>query len=423
MESHAGQSSWSAHLPLYLTGAAAAATVVSIAAFEILLALALVSMLILRRDLIRWPPVLIPFGLWVALTIASDLASGDARAGLPQIKKLYIWLMLFLVYSAFRRLREMRWLLAAWTAGGTLSALWGFVQFSRKYSAAQVMHRDFYLAYVADRITGFMGHWMTFSGHMMIVFLLAGAFVLFSNHTRWKPWIIAAGAIIGLALVAAFTRSMWLGAAVGSAYLLFLWRRWAILALPVAAALVLLANPFDVRERVSSITDPHGDTDSNLHRVVTRAIGMEIISWHPWLGLGPEQVGKQYKQYIPSTVERPLPTGYYGHLHNIYIHYAAERGVPAMLALLWLIGQALLTCIRGLLKAPSDAEARWVLHGAIAVTIAVLFSGWYELNLGDSEVLGLFLAVLGVGCAAAMSERVVAVASKAPTVHKHAKRS
>jgi putative inorganic carbon (hco3(-)) transporter len=38
-----------------------------------------------------------------------------------------------------------------------------------------------------------------------------------------------------------------------------------------------------------------------------------------------------------------------------------------------------------------------VLEGAIAVILAVMVSGFYELNLGDSEVLGMFLAVLGCG--------------------------
>jgi len=122
-----------------------------------------------------------------------------------------------------------------------------------------------------------------------------------------------------------------------------------------------------------------------------------MIQAHPWFGLGPEQVGPHVMQYVPSDVKLPLPEGYYGHLHNIYIHYAAERGIPTMLALLWMLGQALYDFIRALRRLPAGAEARWVLHGAIAVTIAVMLSGFYELNLGDSEVLAMFLAVIGIG--------------------------
>jgi len=30
---------------------------------------------------------------------------------------------------------------------------------------------------------------------------------------------------------------------------------------------------------------------------------------------------------VPADVRRPLPDGWYGHLHNIYLQFAAERGI------------------------------------------------------------------------------------------------
>lgn len=390
-------------IPLWLAGAAAAATVVSIAAFEILLGAALLSTLLTKesRTSWRWPSILLPLSIWFALTLVSAAFSGEARAAFPQFKKFYVYLMLFLVYALFRTIAQVRALVIAWTAGATLSALWGFVQLTQKYRAAEAAHRNFYYAYIDSRITGFMGHWMTFSGHMMIALMLLGALYFFSPDRRGSAWMPAAGAVIAAGLIAAFTRSMWLGTVIGGVYLVWMWRRWMVLAIPVVIALVLLVNPFAVRERALSAFQPHGDTDSNEHRVVTRKIGWEMIKAHPWLGLGPEEVGKQYKSYIPSDVKLPLPTGYYGHLHNIYIHYAAERGVPAMLALMWALGQALFDFIRGLRALPGGWRKRsqmgWVLHGVIAAMIAVLVSGWYELNLGDSEVLGMVLAVIACG--------------------------
>jgi putative inorganic carbon (HCO3(-)) transporter len=386
--------------PLYLAGAAAATTVISIAAFEVLMGLALLALLLNRREW-RWPPITLPICLWVVGTLASAIASGDVRAALPQIKKFYIFLMLFLVFSAFRKISEIRWLVYGWTLGASLSAAWSLVQFARKYQAAQAAHENFYLAYVAARITGFMGHWMTFSGQMMMALLLIGAAVFFSDDRRWRGWLVAAGVLITAALLAAFTRSMWLGALAGGVYLIWNWRRWVLLAVPVVISVLLLMNPFSLRDRVISAVQPHGEVDSNEHRVVTRRIGYQMIKAHPWFGLGPEEVGPHVDQYIPPDVKRPLPEGYYGHLHNIYIHYAAERGIPTMLALMWMLGQALFDFTRGAWRLRGKANAnppeRWVLHGAIAVMIAVLISGWYELNLGDSEVLGMFLAVVACG--------------------------
>lgn len=390
-------------LPLWLAGAAAATTVVSIAAFEILLGAALVAAVLTKstREAWRWPPVTLPVCLWFGLTFASAAASGHMHAAFPQFKKFYVFLMLFVVFALFRTVAQVRILVIAWGLGASLSALWSFVQLGRKVQAAHAAHMDFYFAYIDSRITGFMGHWMTFSGHMILALMMVGALYFFSADRRGAAWMIVASVIMTAGLLAAYTRSMWLGAMGGGAYLIWMWRRWMILAIPVGIALVLVANPFAVRERALSAFQPHGDVDSNEHRVVTRKIGWEMIKAHPWFGVGPEQVFKQYKNYVPASVKLPLPTGYYGHLHNIYIHYAAERGVPAMLALLWMLGQSLFDFFRGLRGIPGGwrqrSEKAWVLHGSIAALIGVLLSGWYELNLGDSEVLGMVLAVIACG--------------------------
>ena len=412
---------WREDLPVWLAGAAAAATTISIAGFEILLGLAIVSLWVTRAQW-RWPAVTLPIFLWMAGTFASALASGDPRAAYPQIKKLYLFAMLFVVATAFRKISQIRWLVRGWALGAALSAAWGMVQFARKYQAAKAAHQNFYLAYVAARITGLMGHWMTFSGHMMIALLLIGALVFFGRYRKGDAWLLPAAALVTAGLLAAFTRSMWLGALAGGVYLIWNWRRWVILAIPVLLAVTLLINPFGVRERALTVFQPHGQVDSNEHRVVTRRIGYQMIQAHPWFGLGPEEVGPHVMRYIPADVKLPLPEGYYGHLHNIYIHYAAERGIPTMLMLMWMVGRALFDFVRALRRATPDAEGnpegnpggnpddQWVMHGAIAVIIAVMLSGIYELNLGDSEVLAMFLAVLGMGYAAiyAASEKTAA---------------
>jgi putative inorganic carbon (hco3(-)) transporter len=48
-------------------------------------------------------------------------------------------------------------------------------------------------------------------------------------------------------------------------------------------------------------------------------------------------------------------------------------------------------------QSPAGSPQRWLLHATIAVMIGVLIGGYEELNLGDSEVLGMFLAVVGCG--------------------------
>jgi O-antigen ligase len=407
-------------LPLWLAGAAAATTVVSIAAFEILMGAALVAALWTKstREAWRWPPVTLPVCLWFGFTFASAAVTGHMHEAYPQFKKFYVYLMLFLVFALFRTMVQVRILVIAWGVGATLSALLSFFQLVRKVQAARAAHMDFYIAYIDNRITGFMGHWMTFSGQMIVALMLIGALYFFSTDRRGAAWMIVASVIMTAGLIASYTRSMWFGAIGGGAYLIWMWRRWMILAIPLVIAVVLAANPFALRERAVSAFQPHGDVDSNEHRAVTRKIGWEMIKAHPWFGVGPEQVFKVYKNYIPASVKLPLPTGYYGHLHNIYVHFAAERGVPAMLALMWMLGQSLFDFIRGLRGIPGGwrqrSEKVWVLHGCIAALIGVLLSGWYELNLGDSEVLGMVLAVIACGYVALRDSSGAANAEAAP---------
>ena len=128
-----------------------------------------------------------------------------------------------------------------------------------------------------------------------------------------------------------------------------------------------------------------------------------MIKAHPWFGIGPERVGKEYLNYLPPEIHQPLPEGYYGHLHNNVIHFAAELGVPAMLALMTIFGWALYDFIRAL-RRRATAENRWILHGAIAVILGMMVGGYFEKNLGDSEVLVMFLAVIGCGYVAVMEE-------------------
>lgn len=384
-------------VPLYLVIASAVTPLISIRVFEILMAAALVALIVTRR---RWrlPPIWLPFSLFLIGTLLSLVASGHIREGLPQVRKFYVYLMLFLVTAAVQTIGQIRWTALGWTAAAVMSSLWGLKQFFEKYRAAERTHQNFYTSYVDARITGFMGHWMTLSGELMMALLVLAALVFFVRGRAWTPWLILAALPIAAALGLSWTRSMWLGTFCGAVYLIWFWKRWALAAVPVLIAAVLLANPLDIRERAVSALAPHqGLTDSNEHRAELRRIGWEMIKAHPWLGVGPEQVWRQYQNYIRPDMPRPKASQYYGHLENDYVQYAAERGVPTMLALVWMIGWALFDFARTLRRLPTDAEERWVLRATIAVTVSVLVSGFYSWNLNNSEVLAMFLAVIGCG--------------------------
>ena len=142
-----------------------------------------------------------------------------------------------------------------------------------------------------------------------------------------------------------------------------------------------------------SIVHERGQVDSNSHRRATWAIGWEIVKAHPLVGIGPQMVKYRYNDWVPAWL-RPLPEGYYEHLHNIYFQTAAERGVPTLLMLLWMIAWIMRDAWRGLKALPAGpGDERFALQAILAIMISILISGLLENNMGDSEVLMVFLGI------------------------------
>ena len=342
---------------------------------------------------LRFPPLRAPLACFFLITVAAVLASGHPVAGLPQIRKFFVFSIVLVIYSTFETLRQVRALIAAWVSVAALSGLIGVVQFSHRRQESNT-----YEFLLDGRITGLASHWMTFGGEQMIVILMLASCVLFSRGRLLKlsGWPILCGLLA--VVVLGMTRCVFLlGVPAGLAYLL--WRNRPSLlfaAVPVLLAAALLAPPA-IRERAISAVQPHGDFDSRAHRALCRLVGWEMVKAHPWLGLGPERIAPQFDRYIPPRLPRPVPRGWYGHLHNIYFQYAAERGVFALIAILWLIARQALDFLRSLRRRPADPGLQAILHAAIAVTIAILAEGFFEYNLGDSEVLTMFLSVVACG--------------------------
>jgi O-antigen ligase len=159
-------------------------------------------------------------------------------------------------------------------------------------------------------------------------------------------------------------------------------------------AVVFVTAPGAARQRLESIVHT-GPTEP---RLIMWSTGARMVEAYPWFGVGPEQVGPRFREFLPTGVET-LPDAYYGHLHNIYVHYAAERGLPAVAFLVWFFTKTLWDHIGALRRVPRSGggNQRFLLHGAIAATLGVMVVGCFDVTLGDSEVLGIYLAVVALG--------------------------
>ena len=123
-----------------------------------------------------------------------------------------------------------------------------------------------------------------------------------------------------------------------------------------------------------------------------------MIEKHPLLGLGPEGPKYHFQEYVPPEIWASRPPGFYQHLHNVYLQYGAERGIPALAVFLWLLVQVLVDFWRGLRSLPAGpGDRRFLLQGGIAMVIAMMAEGGAEVNFGDSEPLTMFLIVVACG--------------------------
>jgi O-antigen ligase len=266
-----------------------------------------------------------------------------------------------------------------------VSAVFGIVQYG-------ILHYD----NLGQRPQGTLGHWMTYSGLLMIVIGVAIARVVFGNSGRtWAALVLPA---LGVAVALTFTRGAAVGACAAIALLFSLkdFRLFAIL--PILAAIFIAVAPGQIARRYASMFNMNDPTVRDRRTMLH--IGERMIRAHPLVGVGPNMVQRLYVEYRGSD---PLagPDGVVHinpHLHNNVLQIAAERGLPALALWLWFV----VALLRDLWKR-FNAGQRTLAATALATVIALLTAGLFEYNFGDSEVLMLFLTIVTLPAAAERS--------------------
>lgn len=327
-------------------------------------------------------PILAAAGAYVLFLVVSIVSSLDpersARAFTEPFNLAVIPLALWLVRSE----RDARRIIDGLVLLGGCLGVYGLAQFFLGYD------------HLHQRIPGPFSHYMTFSGVLLLADLLLVAQLVASAPRRrgWGgAWRWAALAVINAALLCSYTRSAWVGL-VAALTLLVLARapRW-LLAYPVAALVLALTAPAPMVERMRSIADV--DDPSNRDRLSMAQAGLAMVADRPLVGLGPEMVRDLYPRYrVDTAVRDRVP-----HLHNSFLHLAAERGLPELASYLALMGIALAGAWRRFRREGGFRGGRADLYlGAALALVAFNVAGFFEHNWGDTEVqrLVLFLLVL-----------------------------
>jgi O-antigen ligase len=417
-----------------LTAGVAATCLVSIFAAQVLLTLATLAYaarLARRQAPLERLPLdgpLLAFAVW---TLLSAAFSPDPLLSHESAKKLVLFVLLYVSVDSLRDARARENILGAALLGGVVLAAGAVLQY-------------YFLGFdtVNNRPRSFLGHYMTASGLVMAVMVLAAARLCFGGKPAAPPsrhdlralglvaaalvavctlqaaglfaleaerlfvaglaatavamaagrgsWpgpatgtVLATAAIplCAWALALSRTRNAWLGTLVGLAIVAVMRAPRLLWLFPIAAALVLVARPAPVMDRLT-VTDA-----SSRDRYFMWQAGIDMIREKPVFGQGPRMVERTYPSYRwPGAPNAAQP-----HLHNNALQIAAERGLPCLAWWLWWVAAAIGDAWRESRR--GAPPVRWSAAGALAVLSAVMAAGLFEYNFGDSEILMFILIV------------------------------
>ena len=329
-----------------------------------------IAILMSHGERLELPDIFWPLLAYAGFTLVSVAASLDPITSLTDSKELLLFLVVPLVYRLGRG-RSAHTIASIIISVGAVTAVMGIVQYG-------ILEFDS----LGQRPLGSMGHYMTYSGLLMLVIGLATARLLFGTSGRLWAGLVLPTLVV--ALVLTLTRSAWVGTCVGIGLLFVIRDRRLIAAVPVIAIIFFGLAPQTVIDRAYSAFDLQDPT--NRDRFAMARAGARMIRDYPLTGVGPDMVQEVYPAYKDAGgVNEVNP-----HLHNVPLHIAAERGLPAVAVWSWFI----VTATRKLSLCLKDSKSKALAAGGLAALISMLAAGMFEYNFGDSEFLMLLLVLL-----------------------------
>ncbi len=360
-----------------VTGALLAALIsISVSQFFLVIAiLSWVFLLIAKGRRPEMPGFFWPLLVYIGWSLLAAGLSRDPGTSFSDSRELLLALIVLVAAGAYFSTRAYDWGTLALPVSALVASLFSLARYAMLQDPSQ-------------RVQGFMGHYMTQAGLLMLFAAAALAVVLYRrDKSRWLWGTALALSLPALALT--LTRSSWIGLAAAVCLILLFYKPQALILLPVAVGLLFAFGTPSMKQRARSIFTTYGY--SNQERIEYFRAGVKIIGENPIHGTGPRTVSKifQYPQYGLSEQAKKNV-----HLHNNMVQIAAERGLPALAAWLAFLAWALVD-LRKLFRA-GDPALRAAAMGGMAAVVALFVGGFFEYNFGDSEVASLFYFLIAL---------------------------
>jgi len=326
----------------------------------------------------RWP-LGIPVLLFVLASLLAVADAYDVPHSYKYLKKILEFLIFFWVLNCVQENNLRDSLSLVLIASATLAGLFGLYQYWQDLGQTISIES-------LNRPEGSLSTYMTFAGLLMLVGVLALAWVMFQKPMQ--RWVWASIGIITLALLLTLTRQAWFGFLIGSVFLVFFWRKKILLLLPIMLLVVYTVSPLSVQTRILA---PFRGMDTTFEvRTNLWQFGWEVFKDYPLTGCGFRCVDLIYNQYPDPLYEKThdlrRSVKYLRGMHNNFIQLAVDTGILGLTAWLgiWVCFFRLLYHRAKAIK--RDPQERWAIHGSAAAVLAFLAGGFFESNFYDSEV-------------------------------------
>lgn len=328
---------------------------------DVLLVLALVVLLALlfkrKLDILFKPndcvdQLLYAFIGWMGLStllssdIVQSLYGSDGRSD-----GFLTYLVYVLIVLVARRVTLSERLLKGFTLSASIVALIGILQV---YGISLLPIGEFGQHTTAAIST--MGNRNFFASFVLLCLPIG----LYYYMTGGKRYYLLSFSLFFYALIASFTRGVWIGFA--AMFILALFKLYPLIDKPLfkrragalVIAMLLLSATFQLTtgmglfgrfgtifNEVSKVTDQDAHQTMGSYRGFIWQKSLILVTQNPLFGLGPDNMKDSFKTQFFEESLALTPNGIPADkVHNEYLHYAVTSGIPLMLiylALLWAI--------------------------------------------------------------------------------------
>ena len=254
------------------------------------------------------------------------------------------------------------------------------------------------------RATGFYGHWVTYAEVLQLIASLAlGLYLSVARKNSVPGWLLllsVAGLVFALGMTV--TRASWIGFAASVFLMVVLSSSKRTLIIVGACALPLVLASVVLLQQKRNIGFLDRKDQSTTWRETVWKEGFQLLIGNPrhmLVGVGMDSIKKHWRQWGMFDQGR-LPIG---HMHSNILQIALERGIPALIIWLILIG-VYARLLFQLFRRSLSSQIRGLSLGALGGLAGFFVSGLVHYNWGDSEVAIVFYFIMGLSLVA---ERLV----------------